>query len=795
MKKLSLGLFFAAAWLMMSAVSHAQTTVQPAITNFVFTNGMMTLQFAPHPNAKAYYLLTNSTLSTAFATNTNAVLNGFAVSGSATNPTAQFYTIKTVPMSSNELLNVHLLNRLAYGPTPDELVRLAQIGPQAYIDEQLTPENLSEDVYFTHTNVLALEGKLLSATALLNVLITSNIVTVVTNPGPQYVITSNTVVMTNNGTEVVVFSNTSTTWTNTTGASASTSVVTTSGNSANINDFRALHILRAVGARRQLLEVLLQFLENHFVTQYSKSSTYLNGFYNGDNGVREDRFATQWEYLENSKWRQALLDPNCTFYDLLRISCESPAMIVYLDSVNSRSNGSQIANENYAREILELFTFGVDNGYDQNDITVMSRSWAGWSVNFVLPSGAFNPFAAASTTRITGGAPTGNQKTNFQGVWAFNFNTTFANTTNKWGPLFAGKTVPARFGPPWAGQSYQLDMKFTNTAAIVAGYTNANSTNAIKPGYTIISNLCNAPFTMEFISVKLCRLFVHDNFPNPTTTEDLPEYAFYDYTNPELSEEAALVRACMTAWDTPGPDGRKGNIRSVLRTIFNSELFRNRGTMTKIKTPLEFAVSTIRALRANTNAPSITQGGFTARTDGYGLTGASSVTAAPGTAPLTRMGNMLLFERDAPDGYPETAAPWISAGTLAERLRFVQSVMIAHTNGVLTSNQTGKSDSGLNNVTDPVGLLRAKLPSTSWTNAPAVADFFIGLIFPGEGAANLNQYRTAAINFLNTSDNGLSSAAFNTASQTGTSSTPPAYDTRVRGMVAMLLTFQRFQEQ
>jgi uncharacterized protein (DUF1800 family) len=766
MKKIQLVYWLAAAVVMMCASSPAQTPA--TITNFFFTNSQATLQFTPHPTAKAYYLLTNSNLITPFSTNTNAVLAGFSVTGSATNPLMQFYQLKAVPMDSNAVLSAHLLNRLAYGPTPDELTRLATIGPQAYIDEQLAPETINEDVFNTHTNILFIEGKLLTATALINVLITSNIVNVVTNSPTSYTVTTNLIIATNDGTQI---------------------------NSANINDFRALHVLRAVGARRQLLEVLLQFLENHFVTQYSKSSTYLNGFYNGDNGVREDRIATQWESQENYYWRQALLNPNCTFYDLLKISCESPAMIVYLDSVASRSDGSRIANENFAREILELFTFGVDNGYDQNDITVMSRSWAGWSVDFVHPSNAFNPFAATSTTRVVGAPASGSQKTNLVGVWAFKFNTTFANTTNKWGPLFTGKTVPARFGAPWAGQSYQIDMKFTNSANIIAGYTNANSTNAIKPGYTIMSNLCNAPFTMEFISVKLCRLFVHDDFPNPTTKSELPEYAFYDYTNPDRSAEAELVRQCMVAWDTAGPDGRKGNIRSVLRTIFNSQLFRNRSTLSKVKTPLEFAVSTIRALRANTNSPAITQGGFTARTDGYAIAGATGVTAAPGAAPLTRMGNMLLFERDAPDGYPEVAAPWISAGTLAERLRFVQSVMIAHTNGVLTSNQTGKTDAGLNNLTDPVGLLRAKLPSTSWTNAPAVVDYFIGLIFPGEGAANLNEYRTAAINFLNTSDNGLSSSPFNTASQTGSASTPPAYENRVRGMVAMLLTFQRFQEQ
>ena len=55
-----------------------------------------------------------------------------------------------------------------------------------------------------------------------------------------------------------------------------------------------------------------------------------------------------------------------------------------------------MANENYARELLELFTMGVDNGYDQNDITVMSRCWTGWSVQKLAVEDAFNPQAPVS---------------------------------------------------------------------------------------------------------------------------------------------------------------------------------------------------------------------------------------------------------------------------------------------------------------------------------------------------------------------------------------------------------------
>jgi len=74
-------------------------------------------------------------------------------------------------------------------------------------------------------------------------------------------------------------------------------------------------------------------------------------------------------------------------------------------------------------------------------------------------------------------------------------------------------------------------------------------------------------------------------------------------------------------------------------------------------------------------------------------------------------------------------------------------------------------------------------------NAGAVVDYFLGIIYPGEGKANLDAYRTAAINFLNTADDGTANVFSNL------SNTSATYDTRVRGMVSYLMTLQRFNEQ
>jgi uncharacterized protein (DUF1800 family) len=75
------------------------------------------------------------------------------------------------------------------------------------------------------------------------------------------------------------------------------------------------------------------------------------------------------------------------FEDLLLASARHPAMLFYLDQAQSVADGSQGhrghargLNENYARELLELHTLGVDNGYSQADVRELARILTGWTV-------------------------------------------------------------------------------------------------------------------------------------------------------------------------------------------------------------------------------------------------------------------------------------------------------------------------------------------------------------------------------------------------------------------------------
>src|SRR5436305_23213 len=75
-----------------------------------------------------------------------------------------FYRVQVTPMSSNSLLAATVLNRLTYGPTPDEIERINAIGPDAYIAEQLAPWSFAEDVTGTSGYIPLFESKFAEAT-------------------------------------------------------------------------------------------------------------------------------------------------------------------------------------------------------------------------------------------------------------------------------------------------------------------------------------------------------------------------------------------------------------------------------------------------------------------------------------------------------------------------------------------------------------------------------------------------------------------------------------------------------
>lgn len=127
-------------------------------------------------------------------------------------------------------------------------------------------------------------------------------------------------------------------------------------------------ILRAVHGANPLQERMADFWTNHFCIYGRK----------GLAAWRKGKDET--EVVRNHALGK--------FPEMLRASARSPAMVAFLDG---RANRKGTPNENYARELMELHTMGVDGGYTQRDIQEVARCFTGWTLEdrFMRHRGAF----------------------------------------------------------------------------------------------------------------------------------------------------------------------------------------------------------------------------------------------------------------------------------------------------------------------------------------------------------------------------------------------------------------------
>ncbi|HEX9728593.1 MAG TPA: DUF1800 domain-containing protein [Gemmatimonadales bacterium] len=238
---------------------------------------------------------------------------------------------------------VHLLNRAAWGPRPGDGERVAAQGITAWIDAQLAPQRLDDqraERFVGRYRTLAQ-----SPEALLRVYDESRRA----NRARQRA-----------------------------GDTARGPDRPPAGIALVTLDLQQATIARAMLSERQLYEVLVDVWTNHF-------NVFL--------GKNINRALTT-DYIASA------IRPNALgrFEDLLLATARHPAMLVYLDNAQSvaagavrprqgRRRAAQPAraprgiNENYARELLELHTLGVDGGYTQDDVIAVARILTGWSLD------------------------------------------------------------------------------------------------------------------------------------------------------------------------------------------------------------------------------------------------------------------------------------------------------------------------------------------------------------------------------------------------------------------------------
>jgi hypothetical protein len=139
-----------------------------------------------------------------------------------------------------------------------------------------------------------------------------------------------------------------------------------------VAELQTARMVRALASERQLQEVMVDFWFNHF------------NVFSGKGEVRW--YVTAYE--------RDVIRPHALgrFPDLLRATARHPAMLFYLDNWLSARAGFTPRrgpsagrpaglNENYARELMELHTLGVDGGYTQTDVTEVARAFTGWTID------------------------------------------------------------------------------------------------------------------------------------------------------------------------------------------------------------------------------------------------------------------------------------------------------------------------------------------------------------------------------------------------------------------------------
>ena len=268
----------------------------------------------------------------------------------------------------------HALNRLAFGPRPGLVEHVTQVGLAQWVDAQLQPSRISNG---------ELEARLARLTTL--TLDAETIATDYVLPARQERRQRQQAGQTAAPDQDQRMSGDPAAGAPRAGARSGAMSDVMRRERQVFGELAEAKLLRAVYSERQLEEVLVDFWFNHFNVFARKGRTEI---YIGE--------------YEREAIRPHVLG---RFRDLLGATAKSPAMLIYLDNWLSsdpdaatrmapgrrpRPGAAQPPagpirqarglNENYARELLELHTLGVDGGYTQQDIVAVARAFTGWTV-------------------------------------------------------------------------------------------------------------------------------------------------------------------------------------------------------------------------------------------------------------------------------------------------------------------------------------------------------------------------------------------------------------------------------
>jgi uncharacterized protein (DUF1800 family) len=370
-------------------------------------------------------------------------------------------TAKTPPRLTEDQRIVHVLNRLGFGARPGDIERVKAIGLENYINQQLNPdkitdtvaENKVKDLTVLNMSVAELYEKYPQPNQLLRQLQNRGLLPKdlqeardkQKNPTPA------------NPMDNPEYRKVIEEYYRENGLQRPQRIMA---------ELQASRILRAVYSERQLNEVMVDFWTNHF-------------------NIFAGKGADRWLL---PSYDRDTIRPHAMgkFSTLLQATAQSPAMLFYLDnfqsvSPNASRGRAQVMvqaqpqprrgiNENYARELMELHTLGVDGGYTQKDVQEVARCFTGWTI--------FQPRGGAAAVNALRGGREPRREPMRGPAGSFFFNNRAHDDGEK---TVLGNKIPAGGG--------------------------------FNDGLMVLDILARHPSTAKFIATKLVRHFVADNPP------------------------------------------------------------------------------------------------------------------------------------------------------------------------------------------------------------------------------------------------------------------------------------------
>ncbi|MGB8684754.1 MAG: DUF1800 domain-containing protein [Candidatus Binatus sp.] len=393
---------------------------------------------------------------------------------------------------------LHVLNRLAFGPRPGDFEHVSAISPERYVQEQLHPESI------------AIPADLSEAVNQLPTLHMSPIALFIEYERP--ILLARKEAKADSGGDKTVIKDA------TKDLRIKQRIV--------MREAVEARMMRAIEGPRQLQEVMTAFWFNHFNIFAGKGLDIIWTGAFEETAIRPHTFGK--------------------FRTLLGATAHHPAMMFYLDNWQNTAPGSpgskgkfEGINENYARELMELHTLGVNGGYTQDDVIALAHILTGWG----LPKPGGGAYRTADGDGMRGDG--------MGGVF----------------PFMRRRRNFGRFGSPAADPSgfYFDESRHDFSNKTFLGHQIEGG--GIDEGEHALDILARSPATARHLSFKLAQYFVADDPPPALVSRMADRYLATD-----------------------------GEIRAVLETMFTSAEFwdpRNYGA--KFKTPYEYVISCVRA--------------------------------------------------------------------------------------------------------------------------------------------------------------------------------------------------------